>query len=663
MSSRLPSSASRARFEAQRDWRGNPRPAAPTCGLPALLRQALAAHAQAPALCWKGRHLSYAELGHAADALGREIDRLVEPGALRVALLAKRGPSFLAAVHSLGLSGRCMLTLDPDLPEARLAAQLEEAQPALLLHCAPSAGLAARLAPGLTRVALGNPFEAAPGAASAAPVVEANAPAYLQFTSGSTGRPKAALVSQRALCNRMLWLQALCPIGPGDRMLLKTPPSFDVVYSEALWPLLNGACVVIAEPEEHRDPALLARRMAEHSISHIDLVPSVLTHLLEEPALSACGTLRWVFSGGEALAPALVRRLSERLPGVRIANLYGPSETCIDVSFHACSEDDPEDFVPLGGPAFGTRFYVVDDAGELLDVDTPGELWIAGAAVGLGYLDRPELSAAAFGEDPFVPGERIYRSGDRVCWQADGSLRFLGRIDHQIKLRGLRIEPEEVEHALLQLPEVRAAGVCVRGEGGSARLVAFVVAEQPGTALPERLLREQLRTRLPESLLPQQFVAVEALPCLPSGKLDRRALAALPLPPSAARVALSAAAISEPASSDLGARYRSLLHRLWEQQLGYGEIDGDTNYFDAGGDSLGAVAMLRALEKECGWRLNIMSVAQGSLASLADELAQLGPPLLGSAMAAGDTDSAPASQDTEGLWPRLRRWLGGSDPT
>lgn len=661
MSGAPPSPTSRARFEAQRSWQGAPTPSAVDAGLPALLQQGLATHAQAPALCWQGRHLSHAELARAASALCRELDRSPASPA-PVALLARRGPAFLVGLVALALSGRCVLALDPDLPEARLAAQIEEADPAQLLHCPASAGLAARLGHRLSRSALGDPFEPGPAVEADRPMDQTHAAAYLQFTSGSTGRPKAALVSQRALCNRMLWLQSLCPISPGDRMLLKTPPSFDVVYSEALWPLLNGACVVIAQPEDHRDPALLARRMAEHSVTHVDLVPSVLAHLLEEPALSACSSLRWVFSGGEALAPALVRRLSERLPGVRIANLYGPSETCIDVSFHACGEGDPDDFVPLGGPAFGTRFYVVDDAGELQDVDAPGELWIAGAAVGLGYLGRPELTAAAFSDDPFVAGERVYRSGDRVCWRADGRLRFLGRIDHQIKLRGLRIEPEEVEHALLQLPEVCAAGICVRGEGATARLVAFVVPSDATLALPERRLREQLRGRLPESLLPQQFVVVDALPCLPSGKLDRSALAALPLP--AARVSTAGGTGGEASGPDLRMRYRSLLQRLWEQQLGHDDFDADTNYFDAGGDSLGAVAMLRALEQECGWRLNIMSVAQGSLGSLAEELAQLGPPLPGTAMApAAGTASDPGAQDSEGLWPRLRRWLGGGDPT
>lgn len=422
----------------------------------------------------------------------------------------------------------------------------------------------------------------APAGASAAAALHPSQPAYVIYTSGSTGRPKGVVVPHSAIVNRLRWMQAEYGLESGDRVLQKTPSSFDVSVWEFFWPLIAGATLVIARPGGHRDPSYLADLIVRESVTTTHFVPSMLELFLQEPAAAACHTLRRVVCSGEALPASLAARFHGMLGRCALHNLYGPTEAAVDVTAWACTPEACAGLarIPIGRPIWNTRMYVLDPGLQPLPEGATGELYIAGDGLALGYLNRPALTAERFIADPHgTAGSRMYRTGDLARWRNDGTLEFLGRSDHQVKIRGLRIEPGEIESALMRHPGVQQAAVVMREDsGGSTMLVAYCVPAA-GDRLDDFSLRAHVAQRVPEYMVPSAFVTLAELPLGPSGKLDRRAL---PAP---------TACISEPGYVAPRSAIEKKLAGLWASALHVEKVGIHDSFFDLGGHSLMAMQL------------------------------------------------------------------------
>ncbi|MFL6235266.1 MAG: amino acid adenylation domain-containing protein, partial [Thermoanaerobaculia bacterium] len=533
--------------------------------------EARAAHTpDAPAVLAEDGALTYRELDALAGRLARRLRRLgVGPDAA-VGLFAERSAVQVAAVLGILKAGGAYVPLDPAYPAARLAGMLEDAGARVLL--APAA-LLDRLPPHEARVVVLD-REDEEGMEEAERIrPDADNLAAVLFTSGSTGRPKGVMLPHRGLANRLLWAQGAYRLGPADAVLLKAALGFDFSLWEMLAPLIAGARLVVARPGGHQDAGYLARTIAEQGVTVVHFVPSMLGVFLDEEGAADCRSLRQVFSGGEALSPDLRERFLARFPGVPLDNQYGPTEISIDTTRWVCAPGQDPRRVPLGRPIANARIHLLDRALRPVPAGAAGVLHVGGPGVARGYAGRPDLTAERFVPDPWGDGERLYDTGDLARRLPDGTLEFLGRADAQVKVRGVRVEPGEVEAALRRHPSVIAAAVGADPEG--ARLIAWVVL-QPGTpAVDTAPLAGFLRGELPEAMVPSLFVPVDALPLTPSGKLDRRALPA-PAPPVA-----GTAADGAPASPA-----EELLAEIWAGLLGVESVGAHDDFFALGGHSL-----------------------------------------------------------------------------
>ncbi|WP_326821530.1 amino acid adenylation domain-containing protein [Streptosporangium sp. NBC_01756] len=546
----------------------------------------------APAVGFGGSWITYRELARRAAGIAAELRRAGVGPDQPVGVHLERSADLPVALLGVLAAGGAYLPLEPGHPAGRLESMLADAGASVLLT---SAALADQ-APRAPRVVL------LPGAAVAAdppdgPEAE-DALAYVIFTSGSTGRPKGVGISHRAIVNRLRWMQDAYGLTPADRVLHKTPVSFDVSVWELFWPLVTGAGLVVAEPGGHYEPGYLAELITTERITTAHFVPSMLDPFLDTPELAA-GGLRRIVCSGEALPADLVRRFADRLPGVELHNLYGPTEAAVDVSWHRC--DPAEQVVPIGRPVDNTRLEVLDDRLGRVPVGSPGQLFIGGVQLARGYLGRPALTAERFLPDPYgPPGSRLYATGDRARWRPDGELDYLGRLDTQVKIRGMRVEPGEIEAALLGQPEVRAAAVVARGD----RLIGYVVT---GDASVD--WRARLRAGLPEHMIPSAWVTLDALPLTPNGKLDR---AALPAPDQP-----GAGGYRVPPRDPVEGR----LALIWEDVLGVTGVGAFDDFFDLGGHSLLALRLAMRVRQEFGRELPVAAVlAAPTVAGLADVL-------------------------------------------
>ncbi len=524
----------------------------------------------ATAVEFEGERLTYADLNIRANRLAHLLrEEGVGPGQV-VGVLARRSADLITGLLAVLKAGAAYLPLDPDQPDERLAFMLADARAGLVLT-------ARVLAPRVPSVAAAVSLEQTPAGRPATdprPLAGPGDPAYVIYTSGSTGTPKGVANSHRGLANRLDWMQRAFPIGADDAVLQKTPIGFDVSVWELFWPLMTGARLVVARPGGHRDPQYLRKVITGSQVTTVHFVPSMLGQFLEEPDVESCVSLRRTICSGEELTPALAAEFLWRMPG-ELHNLYGPTEAAIDVSSWHCTLETVagRTRLPIGRPIQNTRLYVVDRWGNPVPAGVPGELLIGGTGVALGYLHRPGLTAERFVPDPFRPGGRLYRTGDLARWREDGDLDYLGRIDRQVKLRGNRIEPGEIEAAIASHPGVTQAAVIVAGPDADRRLVAYVVPatdEAPGAAA----LRGYLAARLPDYMIPAAFAPVKSLPLTANGKLDYAALVALPVPQ----------ATSGPSPAD--DRLLEDVRAIWAEVLRAPAIGLDDDLFDLGGHSL-----------------------------------------------------------------------------
>ncbi|GLW34746.1 non-ribosomal peptide synthetase/MFS transporter [Actinoplanes regularis] len=554
--------------------------------------------------------LTRGELAARANRIAHRLRQVgAGPGAI-VAVHAERSLDLIAALVGVLKSGAAYLPLDPDYPPQRLQYMLADSGAAVLLT-------QRRLAPpepdGATVLHLDDADAwAHRPATDPAPLAGPHDGAYAIYTSGSTGRPKGTLVSHQAICNRLHWMQQTYRIGEHDAVLQKTPASFDVSVWEFFWPLIAGARLVLARPGGHKDPGYLRDVIAAERITTAHFVPSMLGAFLTESDIERCTSLRRVICSGEELPPALAARLHERL-GVEVHNLYGPTEATVDVSAWPCPPEECAGVarLPIGTPIQNISLYVLDEHQRMQPVDVPGQLFIAGVGLAHGYLGRPAATAGSFRPDPYgPPGSRMYATGDLARRRAGGALEFLGRIDRQIKLRGIRIEPGEIEAALTALPGVAEAAVVVREDRpGDQRLVGYLTgAPQDSTAL-----RAALKRSLPDHLVPSAFVHLDALPLGPSGKLDR---AALPAPQRSVGAATEAAPRTPTEVA---------MVQVWQEVLGLDRIGLDDDFFDLGGHSLLAIQVVARLRARVGAGISVMDLFQHPTVRGLATLAEAGP--------------------------------------
>ncbi|MFF9345202.1 amino acid adenylation domain-containing protein [Streptomyces sp. NPDC014773] len=569
------------------EWSGSAAGARTPAGtVPEWFRERAARTPGAVAVLQGARRITYGELDARVERLARHLRRLGAGPERLVAVAMDRTPDLLVALLAVHRTGAGYLPVDPHHPGDRVALVLEEAAPLLVLS-----DRATREALGTDAwQALDDPGFAAALAAEAAAdagtdgpspygTVPADATAYVLYTSGSTGRPKGVAVSHGNLAHLLAALRDRLPLGPADRLLAVTTVAFDIAHLELLLPLLGGAAVVLASPDEVREPRALGRLVARHGVTAVQATPSLWSGLVAEVPEAVRG-LR-VLVGGEALPPALAGDLTALAS--EVTNVYGPTETTI-WSLAAPIGAREAERPPLGSPLGGTRVYVLDEALRPVPVGVPGELYLGGPGVARGYLGRPGLTAERFVADPYgPPGGRLYRTGDLVRWTAGGGLGFLGRTDDQVKLRGFRIEPREVEAALDRHPQVARSAVVVREDRpGERRLVAYAVPVR-GAAGGDGLvsaLSAWARQALPSYMVPAVVVLPGGLPLTPHGKLDRSALPAphAASPPGAAR---------EPETP-----VEKLLCELFAAVLGRAEVGVEDDFFALGGDSIVSIRLV-----------------------------------------------------------------------
>ena len=568
------------------------------------------------ALVFEGEELSYGELDARASALARRLHVLGVGPETRVGVALERGLDLVVVLLAVLKAGGAYVPLDPAHPRERLAYQLADAGAELLLTqpaLRPGlSGLGARV------VCVGEeegPAESSPW--PGVPVSPRNL-AYVMYTSGTTGQPKGVMVPHGGVHNHLLWRQASYRLGEEDRLLQKSPLGFDASVWEIFWPLSVGAHLVLARPGGHQDSVYLAEVVGAERITFLHAVPTLLRVLLEEPGVSGWADLRRVTTGGEPLPVELRERFFARLPAAELHHGYGPTEASIGVTYGRCDRESAGPTL-LGQAIANTEVYLLDRRQRPVPLGVAGELCIGGAGLARGYLGRPDLTAERFVPHPFgaEPGARLYRSGDLVRRHGEGGLEFLGRIDEQVKVRGIRIEPGEVEAALRGHPGIMEAAVLAMDDGaGGRRLVAYVVTAAGAMAVGE--LRQYLATKLPPHFVPSAFVPLAALPLLPSGKIDRRAL---PAPGGEERPFTAPRTEAEQA-----------LAQIWREVLGIERIGVTDDFFELGGHSLLATRVASRVTEAFGVALPLRSLFEvttiGELARLIENLRWMAEPSL-----------------------------------
>lgn len=602
--------------------------AVPETTLNALLQTQAHLSPSNTAVVFENHRLSYDELSNQANQLAHYlIQQGVGPGKF-VGLAIPRSLALIVAQQAIIRAGGAYLPIDPDYPTERIRYMQDHAQPVLILTCQSLASLFSFpcvfvdnvLHDGANASGVNVPWHSMPShwplANEMRQPLQATDPAYVIYTSGSTGKPKGVVVSHRAIVNRLLWMQDQYVIGSGSKVLQKTPSSFDVSVWEFFWPLITGATLVVAPPELHKDPQGLAQLIQQQAIQVMHFVPSMLQAFLDCPAAQNCTSLQKVMCSGEALPRDAVIQFYQCLPQATLHNLYGPTEAAVDVTYWDCPQHQDSATVPIGKPIWNTRMYVLDRQLQPTPVGVKGELYIAGRNLAEGYLGQRELTAERFVPDPFAEnGQRMYRTGDLASWNPQGELEYFGRMDHQVKLRGLRIELGEIEAVMAQQPLVAQAAVAIKhSPSNEPMLVGYIVPTLASAADQDELItavREVIVNQLPDYMVPPVIQVLSALPFSPSGKLDRKQL---PDP-----------VLSSLALKDAPASFREQqIVSIMAEVLGVSALGPYDNFFALGGNSLSVVKLISRLQQVVGVEIPLGTVfakptAKGLVAALATD--------------------------------------------
>jgi amino acid adenylation domain-containing protein len=556
-----------------------------------LFEQQVTRTPDATAVTFEREHVTYADLNARANRLARHLIAHGVGPDICVGVCLDRSLEMVVGVLAVLKAGGAYVALDPAHPKERLRGMLADCAPAVVLAHLSLAVCFAGMAVSVIAVDGDAAWAGQRDANVERPALTPEHLVYVIYTSGSTGAPKGVMNEHRTLVNRVAWARRAWELTAADAVLCLTPLTFDGSVREIFLPLSTGARVVLTRPGGHRDPAYLVATIQRQRITTVNLVPSLLQLLVNEVGLQECTTVRQVLCGGESMTSALVARLRERLPRVQLRHLYGPSEAATALTVVDCIGHTGASAVPVGQPIANTRAYLVDRWGRPVPVGVVGELYIGGAGVGRGYVGRAALTAERFVPDPFSvkPGARQYRTGDLGRWLADGQIEFLGRTDFQVKVRGQRVEPTEVEACLCSHSDVREAIVIAREDApGDQRLVAYYVASRQVRA---ETLRAHLSEQLPQFMVPAAYVPLDRLPLTSHGKLDRNAL------PAPAEGAYARRSFEAPVDDT-----ERVLAEIWSEVLGLQRVSRRDQFFDLGGHSLLAVQVIsrvrQALEVE-----------------------------------------------------------------
>ncbi|BAW24747.1 MULTISPECIES: non-ribosomal peptide synthetase [Pseudomonas] len=558
-----------------------------------LIEAQVTATPDAPALVFADQALSYGQLNRRANQLAHKLrEQGVGPDVL-VGIAAERSVDMVIGLLGILKAGGAYVPLDPEYPAERLAYMMQDSGIGLLLT---QAHLLAQLpVPEGVQPLLLEPL----AGYSEADLVHQTCPdnlAYVIYTSGSTGRPKGAGNSHRALVNRLCWMQKAYGLDAGDTVLQKTPFSFDVSVWEFFWPLLVGARLAVAQPGEHRDPQRLVEVIRQHAVTTLHFVPSMLQAFMGSAEVERCSGLKRVVCSGEALPAELAQQTLARLPGAQLYNLYGPTEAAIDVTHWTCRPGS-DSGVPIGRPIDNLKTHILGAGLQSVAPRAAGELYLGGVGLARGYHRRPALTAERFVPDPFDStaqgGGRLYRTGDLARYRADGVIEYKGRLDHQVKIRGLRIELGEIETRLLEHPSVREAVVLdIDGPGGKQLAGYLVVGEAPADPQQQNALRSELREHLRHGLadymVPTHLLFLERLPVTANGKLDRKAL---PKPDASVLQDSYVAPRSE---------LEQQIATIWAEVLKLDQVGVTDNFFALGGHSLSATQVIVRVREATG---------------------------------------------------------------
>ncbi|MEV0296105.1 amino acid adenylation domain-containing protein [Nocardia sp. NPDC050710] len=567
----------------------------------------------ATAVTFRGEHLTYRELRQRAENLAAGLQAAgVGPGDV-VGIAVERSELSVVAPYAVLLAGAAFLPVDPEHPATRLSAIATEAN---ITAWIATKGTAERVPGALPVVTADTEGPARPFDPEPAESLDPGAIAYVMFTSGSTGSPKGAANTHAGIANRLLWMQHAYALGADDSVLHKTPATFDVSVWELFWPLIAGARLVVAEPGGHLDTGYLVDAVVTNEITVMHFVPSMLRLFLSDPGAHACTGLRRVIASGETLTADLRDLFFETLPA-SLHNLYGPTEAAIDVTYFDCVRGDADAVIPIGRPIANTGISILNEDMMPVPVGVPGELYIGGAGVARGYVNRPDLTRERFVEWSSAEGttEIIYRTGDAARYRDDGTIEYLGRLDHQVKIRGVRIEPGEIEYALVHTGLVREAVVTTTGSAGESTLVAYFVPANPLNPPSFTDLRAALRRDLPEALIPARFLVLESIPTTSTGKRDLRSLP----DPGRDRPDLK---------NEYQAPHSALeksVAELWEQALGIDRVGVHDDFFELGGAST-QIMEICAGARERGLPISPETLFRGrTVAAIAATIAEVEP--------------------------------------
>ncbi len=594
------------RQQVLQDWNATAQPLTQTT-LSALLAAQAARSPGHTAAKIGADTLSYAELSAQVNALARW---LIEQGVGKgqcVAVALPRSLELLIAQQAILQAGGIYMPIDPDYPDGRIHYMLESAAPQWAIsHSTLQPKLPSQqrclLVDSAEWQQIAQRYDDAPIEAHErlAPLLPED-PAYVIYTSGSTGKPKGVVVSHLAIVNRLQWMQHQYPIDAQDRVLQKTPAGFDVSIWEFFWPMIEGATLVLAKPDGHKDPSYLAALIGQEQISTLHFVPSMLQIFVQQADPAQCQSLRQVFCSGEALPVELVNSYLARF-AAPLHNLYGPTEAAVDVTYWPCQSEAQSSTTPIGRPVWNTQIYILDDALQPVPPGVVGDLYIGGVQLADGYLGQPELTAERFIANPFAvsdgaPSARIYKSGDLARWRSDGAIEYMGRSDFQVKIRGFRIELEEIENALAQHPAVGQVAVLAQTFAqGDKRLVAYFSSAAEATPSTQEL-QQFLAAPLPEYMVPSYFIELPLFPLTANGKLDRNAL---PMPDLANQT-------SGRGPSNL---VEERLCKLFAELLELPSVGVDDNFFELGGHSLLAAQLIAYVKEIMGIELSLAAVFQ-----------------------------------------------------